>query len=608
MAELNNLGRIPTRPLSYIDKDKAVEKEVVVDYETSKIYVSDETKVLHDVFEENIDRSLDARKGVAGGIAELDSAGKIPANQLPSFVDDVLELPTMEDFPAIGESGKIYIAVDTNKSYRWGGTVYVAITSGVVIGETENSAYRGDRGAAAYAHSIATGNQHEMTKSDVGLGNVPNVDTNDQTPTFTEAEAVSNINSGEKISTIFGKIKKLFNHIMTKKADLGEDGKLLPTQLPSIQNNQVVAQADTPVNDDTILWIDTDEEAAGYDLDAVLAKKADLGIDGKIPKAQIDISASDIGAVSITGGGINGDIDMQSHNIKNIGALYGKPGIIEIEGEAPINTETIEIRSSNPETLALFKSQFIFTDLLVGSPNTVEIMKREIPVDLIRIPPHSPGAVGGALDLSLLLSETIKAEQIILGNKSTINIGKNAILGSNILTLWRADLGFDITVNDWDPDTLCPRVELIGHQLITDDNGETKYTMNAILTGLENPNYEHDAANKRYVDNTINEKIYDRIRVVADKEVSASDWAQDAALGEFQYYAKIYIPGVDSTCRADVIFNREDAVSGNFSTFTETGDDAEAGIGYVTIYSKVQPATAIIINNILLIKKDNMPI
>ena len=48
------------------------------------------------------------------------------------------------------------------------------------------------------------------TKSEVGLGNVPNVSTNDQTPTFTQASTRANIASGEKLSTIFGKIMKWF--------------------------------------------------------------------------------------------------------------------------------------------------------------------------------------------------------------------------------------------------------------------------------------------------------------------------------------------------------------------------------------------------------------
>jgi|GEM_PF-6438083 len=68
-----------------------------------------------------------SQKGIANGVATLDSSGVIPANQLPSYVDDVLEFATFADFPTIGETGKIYIATGTGKTYRWTGTVYVAI-------------------------------------------------------------------------------------------------------------------------------------------------------------------------------------------------------------------------------------------------------------------------------------------------------------------------------------------------------------------------------------------------------------------------------------------------------------------------------------------------
>lgn len=75
------------------------------------------------------------------------------SSQLPSYVDDVLEYDTKTDFPTNGESGKIYIATDTNLQYRWTGTQYVEISSSLALGETSSTAYRGDRGKIAYDHS-----------------------------------------------------------------------------------------------------------------------------------------------------------------------------------------------------------------------------------------------------------------------------------------------------------------------------------------------------------------------------------------------------------------------------------------------------------------------
>jgi phage-related tail fiber protein len=58
----------------------------------------------------------------------LDSSGKVPAAQLPSYVDDVLEYATFTGFPVTGSSGIIYVAQDTNKIFRWSGSAYVEIS------------------------------------------------------------------------------------------------------------------------------------------------------------------------------------------------------------------------------------------------------------------------------------------------------------------------------------------------------------------------------------------------------------------------------------------------------------------------------------------------
>lgn len=76
--------------------------------------------------------ALEAKLGAANGIATLDGAGKVPSAQLPSYVDDVVEYAAQANFPATGETGKIYVALDTNKCYRWSGSQYILITSGAV--------------------------------------------------------------------------------------------------------------------------------------------------------------------------------------------------------------------------------------------------------------------------------------------------------------------------------------------------------------------------------------------------------------------------------------------------------------------------------------------
>ncbi len=106
-----------------------------------------------------------SQKGSANGVATLDASGLIPSTQLPSYVDDVIEAPSLAALNALpaGEkqTGKIYVTTDTNKSYRWSGTVFVEISSGAVQsvnGQTGvvNLTYS-DVGASAvnHIHTIA---------------------------------------------------------------------------------------------------------------------------------------------------------------------------------------------------------------------------------------------------------------------------------------------------------------------------------------------------------------------------------------------------------------------------------------------------------------------
>lgn len=79
--------------------------------------------------------------GANDGLATLDSGGKVPSTQLPSYVDDVLEVATYADLPATGEASKIYIVVadetqeDTTSTYRWTGTVYALVSQNLTAGD-----------------------------------------------------------------------------------------------------------------------------------------------------------------------------------------------------------------------------------------------------------------------------------------------------------------------------------------------------------------------------------------------------------------------------------------------------------------------------------------
>ena len=112
-----------------------------------------------------------ADKGANGGVASLNGEGKVPAAQLPSYVDDVREYASKDKFPSTGEAGIIYIALDTNKTFRWGATTYVEISPSLALGETADTAYAGNKGKAN-ADAIKG---LQTTKLDIGA--TPSVDS-----------------------------------------------------------------------------------------------------------------------------------------------------------------------------------------------------------------------------------------------------------------------------------------------------------------------------------------------------------------------------------------------------------------------------------------------
>lgn len=97
---------------------------------------------------EAIQNQVTDKIGTASGIASLDENGLVPSSQLPSYVDDVLEFANQGAFPKSGETGKIYVAQDTNLTYRWSGSQYIEISKSLALGETSSTAYAGDKGKA----------------------------------------------------------------------------------------------------------------------------------------------------------------------------------------------------------------------------------------------------------------------------------------------------------------------------------------------------------------------------------------------------------------------------------------------------------------------------
>ncbi len=114
-------------------------------------------------------------KGAANGVASLDTNGRVPSSQLPSYVDDVIEghyhdnkfYDETDQSVITGMSGKIYVDLDTNKTYRWSGSAFVVISETLALGTTSSTAYPGDKGKKLSEDVLQLGNDLGALGGDV---------------------------------------------------------------------------------------------------------------------------------------------------------------------------------------------------------------------------------------------------------------------------------------------------------------------------------------------------------------------------------------------------------------------------------------------------------
>ena len=106
---------------------------------------------------DTLDETYVKQSDLGVSVPQLDESGKVPASQLPTYVDDVLEgtLVSTTEFTLnegqqgeVKQSGVVYVDTTTNKSYRWSGSQYVMTGSDLALGETSSTAYTGDKGKA----------------------------------------------------------------------------------------------------------------------------------------------------------------------------------------------------------------------------------------------------------------------------------------------------------------------------------------------------------------------------------------------------------------------------------------------------------------------------
>jgi len=102
-----------------VDNYSSIKTEILTD--DRELFVPDEDGTIET--KENVVSLLANKADLVGGL--------VPPSQLPSYVDDVLEFANLASFPVTGETGKIYLALDMNKTYRWTGSLYVQLSSGI---------------------------------------------------------------------------------------------------------------------------------------------------------------------------------------------------------------------------------------------------------------------------------------------------------------------------------------------------------------------------------------------------------------------------------------------------------------------------------------------
>ena len=167
-------------------------------------------------------------------VATLDENNKVPIEQLPSYVDDVIEYASIEAFPVTGENGKIYVAIDTNKTYRWSGTIYVEISESLALGETSSTAFAGNRGKAIEDKipSNASASNKFATIADIPIISYPVSSVNSKTGTV--------ILTASDIGAISTSDKGIVNGVAT----LDSNGKISSSQIPSTLTGGTIHKAE----------------------------------------------------------------------------------------------------------------------------------------------------------------------------------------------------------------------------------------------------------------------------------------------------------------------------------------------------------------------------
>ena len=261
-----------------------------------------------------------SQKGAANGVAPLDGSAKISSTYLPSYVDDVLEYSSLAAFPVTGETGKIYIALDTNKCYRWSGSTYIYITSGAV------DSVNGKTGVVV------------LTKADIGLSNVDN--TSDLNKPISTATAAALAGKEPLIST--GSVSQYWRGDKTWQT--------LDKAAVGLSNVDNTSDLNKPISTATQLALNAKEDVANKTTDGTLAANSDtLYPSEKAVKTYVDnlVYTQDLITKEPTGFETKSTSTMSFDDISRIFTIS------PVSGSFDVYVKGVKFTKSTPQTITI---------------------------------------------------------------------------------------------------------------------------------------------------------------------------------------------------------------------------------------------------------------
>lgn len=120
------------------DFDTDTVSEDITLYAKWRLTIAARLKALFVGLQEDVDSKIPlSQKGQANGVAELDADGTVPIDQINDAFNEVLQVSTVSNLPLTGESGKLYVTLDTKKVYMWDGSNFVITSNRTFLQPTE---------------------------------------------------------------------------------------------------------------------------------------------------------------------------------------------------------------------------------------------------------------------------------------------------------------------------------------------------------------------------------------------------------------------------------------------------------------------------------------